>query len=308
MGRIIELRVGEAGERVDRYIAGQVPDLSRSYVQRLIEEGRITVKGGTTKASYRVEMGDEIVIRLPPPEETKLKPEPIPLDIVYQDQDIIVVNKPAGMVVHPAHGHGAGTLINAILAHCPDLAGAEGDSRPGIVHRLDKDTSGLIIVAKNEAAKGNLQRQFKRREVKKVYLGLVEGRLQPERGVIEAPIGRDPRRRKRMTVLREGGREARTEYRVLERVGKGSHPYTLLEIRPLTGRTHQVRVHFASIGHPLAGDRVYGFRKQRLSGLKRQFLHAQTLGFKLPSGGEYVEFKAELAEDLRSVLAALSAG
>jgi 23S rRNA pseudouridine1911/1915/1917 synthase len=297
--------VSEGGRRLDKYVAQMVPDLSRSRAQKLIEEGLVTVNGGNVKPSYRVEIGDLIAVRIPPPEPTEVKPEAIPLDIVYEDEDIIVVNKPAGMVVHPAYGHRTGTLVNAVLAHCPDLAGVEGGQRPGIVHRLDKDTSGLIIVAKHDAARRHLQRQFKRREVRKVYVALLEGRLEPAQGVIEAPIGRDKKRRKRMAVV-EGGREARTEYRVVEyfggRPGKASRPYTLVEAEPKTGRTHQVRVHFASIGHPLAGDPVYGFRKQRLSGLRRQFLHARTLGFRLPGSGEYVELTAELPDDLRVVL------
>jgi 23S rRNA pseudouridine1911/1915/1917 synthase len=303
--RIIELIVSEPGQRLDRYVAQMVTDLSRSRVQRLIEEGLITVNGGTAKPSYRLEIGDLVVVHVPPAEAVEVRPETIPLDVVYEDADIIVVNKPAGMVVHPSYGHHTGTLVNAILARCPDLAGVEGNLRPGIVHRLDKDTSGLIIVAKNDAARLHLQRQFKLREVKKVYLALVEGCLEPTRGVIEAPIGRDRKRRKRMAVI-EGGREARTEYRVVEyltdRLDRIPRLYTLVEAEPRTGRTHQVRVHFASIGHPLAGDRVYGFRKQHLSGLRRQFLHAQTLGFRLPSSDEYIELSAELPDDLRVVL------
>jgi len=303
--KTIELHVAEAGQRIDKYIADEIPELSRSVVQRLIKQGRATVGGEATKSSYRVEAGDEIVVRIPPPEPMEVKPETIPLDIVYEDEDIIVVNKPAGMVVHPAYGHRTGTLVNAVLAHCPDLAGVGDDLRPGIVHRLDKDTSGLIIVAKNDSARRHLQRQFKRREVKKVYVALLEGCLEPARGVIEAPIGRDKKRRKRMAVV-EGGREARTEYTVVEYFGaeggKASRPYTLVEARPETGRTHQVRVHFASIGHPLAGDPVYGFRKQRVTGLRRQFLHAQTLGFRLPGSDEHIELTVELPEDLRAVL------
>jgi 23S rRNA pseudouridine1911/1915/1917 synthase len=305
MEQLIELRVSEGGQRLDKYVAQSVSDLSRSRAQKLIEEGLVTVNGGIVKPSYRVEIGDLVVVRIPPPEPVEVKPEAIPVDIVYEDEDIIVVNKPAGMVVHPAYGHRTGTLVNAVLAHCPNLAGAESDLRPGIVHRLDKDTSGLIIVAKHDSARQHLQRQFKRREVRKVYMALVEGRLEPARGVIEAPIGRDKKRRKRMAVV-EGGREARTEYRVVEyfddKAGKGSRSYTLVEAEPKTGRTHQVRVHFASIGHPVAGDLVYGFRKQRLSGLRRQFLHAGTLGFRLPSSNEYIELTAELPDDLRAVL------
>ena len=305
MEGIIELHVAEGGQRLDKHLADQIPELSRSRAQKLIKEGLVTVNGGIPKPSYRVEAGDLVVVRVPPPEPMEVKPQAIPLDIVYEDEGVIVVNKPAGMVVHPAYGHRTGTLVNAVLAHCPDLAGVEGDPRPGIVHRLDKDTSGLIIVAKNDSARRHLQRQFKRREVNKVYLALLEGRLEPTQGVIEAPIGRDKKRRKRMAVV-EGGREARTKYRVVEyldaRAGKVSHSYTLVEAEPKTGRTHQVRVHFASIGHPLAGDPVYGFRKQRLSGLHRQFLHAQTLGFRLPGSNEYIELTAELPDDLRGVL------
>lgn len=313
MEQVIELRVSESGQRLDRYVAQMVLDLSRSRAQKLIEEGLVKVNGGIAKPSYRVEVGDLVVVRIPPLEPLEVRPEPILLDVAYEDEDIIVVNKPAGMVVHPAYGHRTGTLVNAILAHCADLARVEGDLRPGIVHRLDKDTSGLIIVAKHDSARRHLQRQFRRREVRKVYVALVEGRLEPVRGVIEAPIGRDKKRRKRMAVV-EGGREARTEYRVVEyfggahykyfddRANKGSRPYTLVEAEPKTGRTHQVRVHFASIGHPLAGDPVYGFRKQRLSGLRRQFLHAQTLGFRLSSSDEYIELTAELPDDLRVVL------
>jgi len=310
MKQLIELRASEGGQRLDKYVAEMVPDLSRSRVQKLIEEGLVTVNGGMAKPSYRVEIGDLVVVHIPPPEPVEVRPEAIPLDIVYEDEDIIVVNKPAGMVVHPAYGHRTGTLVNAILAHCPNLAAAEGDLRPGIVHRLDKDTSGLIIVAKHDAARRHLQRQFKRREVKKVYVVLVEGRLEPTWGVIEAPIGRDKKRRKRMAVV-EDGREARTEYRVVEyfddKAGKVSRSYTLVEAEPKTGRTHQVRIHFASIGHPVAGDRVYGFRKQRLSALRRQFLHARTLGFRLPGSGEYIELTAELPDDLRAVLEGLKA-
>jgi 23S rRNA pseudouridine1911/1915/1917 synthase len=302
---IIELHVAEGGQRLDKHLADQIPELSRSRVQKLIGEGVITVNGGVAKPSYRVEIGDLVVVRVPPPEPMEVKPQAIPLDIVYEDEGIMVVNKPAGMVVHPAYGHRTGTLVNAVLAHCPDLAGVEGDPRPGIVHRLDKDTSGLIIVAKSDSARRHLQRQFKRREVKKVYLALLEGRLEPTQGVIEAPIGRDKKRRKRMAVV-EGGRQARTEYRVVEyfdaKAGKASHSYTLVEAEPKTGRTHQVRVHFASIGHPLAGDPVYGFRKQRVSSLRRQFLHARILGFCLPGSDQYIELTAELPDDLRGVL------
>jgi 23S rRNA pseudouridine1911/1915/1917 synthase len=312
MEQMIELLVAQSGQRLDKYIAQEVPDLSRSLVQRLIREGLVTVNGQTAKASRKVEVGDMIVLRVPPPEPLEVPPEAIPLDIVYEDADLLVVNKPAGMVVHPAYGHRTGTLVNAVLAHCPEIAGVGDTLRSGIVHRLDKETSGLIIVAKNDAARQHLQWQFKRREVKKVYLALVEGHLEPARGLIEAPIGRDPRRRKRMAVVKaEEGREAHTRYRVVEyfalQVRGMPRLYTLVEAQPVTGRTHQVRVHFAFIGHPLVGDPVYGFRKQRLADyglppLGRQFLHAQSLGLHLPRSNQYAEFRAELPADLREVL------
>jgi 23S rRNA pseudouridine1911/1915/1917 synthase len=296
MEEIIRLTAGEGDERLDRYVAQQIPSLSRSRVQQLIVDGLITVNGAPAKASYRLREGDEILARIPPSEEVELVPQHIALKVIYEDEELVVVDKPAGMVVHPAHGHHDGTLVNALLARYPDLP-VDADNRPGIVHRLDKDTSGLIMVAKNEDARRNLQRQFKEGQVEKLYLTLVEGKVEPERGVIDAPIGRDARRRKRMAVLPKGGRESLTEYGVLEYLEQ----YTLLEVRPRTGRTHQVRVHLAFIGHPVVGDNVYGYRKQRL-GLRRQFLHAQRLGFHLPSSGEYVALTSELPSDLGQVL------
>jgi 23S rRNA pseudouridine1911/1915/1917 synthase len=297
MERVIELRVEQGGPRVDRYIADQAADLSRSFVQKLLDEGRVTIGGHVPKASYRVEAGDVVVVRVPPPQPLRISAEEIPLSIIYEDADLVVVDKPAGMVVHPAHGHPSGTLVNALLAHCKDLSGVGGQRRPGIVHRLDKDTSGLVVVAKNDVAHRHLQRQFKERLVHKEYLVLTEGSLPAPHGVIDAPIGRDPKQRKRMAVVAHGGREARTEYRVLERFSQ----HTLAEAQPITGRTHQIRIHFASIGHPVAGDRVYGFRKQRLS-LPRQFLHAARIGLRLPSSGEAVEFTADLPHDLALAL------
>lgn len=301
MERVVKLVAEAPGQRIDRYVADLLPDLSRAAVQRLIDQDLVKVNGLSVKPSYRLGEGDQITVQLPPSEDVPLEPEPIPLDIAYEDGDLIVVNKPAGVVVHPGRGHGRGTLLNALLAHCPELAQLVGD-RPGIIHRLDKDTSGLIIVAKNEAAQRDLQRQFKSREVKKVYLALLEGRLEPERGIVEAPIGRHPRQRRRMAVVIRGGREARTEYVVLEYLGE----FTLVQVLPETGRTHQVRVHFSSLGHPLVGDPVYGFRRSSL-GLRRQFLHAQTLGFRLPGSGSYIELTAPLPQDLEQVLVELRA-
>jgi 23S rRNA pseudouridine1911/1915/1917 synthase len=303
MERVIKLRVEQDGPRVDRYIALKVPDLSRSFVKKLLEEGRVTIDGQVPKASYKVEAGDVVVVRVPLPEPIAARAEAIPLEIIHEDADIVVVDKPAGMVVHPAHGHHNGTLVNALLAHCTDLSGIGGELRPGIVHRLDKDTSGLLVVAKNDVAHRDLQRQFKQRLVHKTYLALTEGLLPAPHGVIEAAIGRDPQRRKRMAVLPRGGREARTEYRVLEYFVQ----HTLVEAEPITGRTHQIRIHLASIGHPIAGDSVYGFRKQRLP-LRRQFLHAARIAFTLPRSGQPAEFTSELPDDLATVLDALRKG
>ena len=232
-------------------------------------------------------------ITIPPPVPGTLTPEAIPLKILYEDNDLMVVDKPAGLTVHPAPGHYTHTLVNAILAHVPDLEAGE-TNRPGIVHRLDKDTSGLIIVAKNSAAHMKLADQFKSRSVTKVYQALVQGHLTPEEGIIEASIGRDPRDRKRMAVV-TGGREARTEYTVIKYIDN----YTLLEVRPKTGRTHQIRVHLAAIGFPIVGDATYGVKSDYLS---RQFLHAYKLRFKLPSTGEYREFESELPDDLAQAL------
>jgi len=301
--RHLTLRAEQEGARVDKYVAEAVPDLSRAAVQRLIDEGLVLVNGGAVKASYRLQTGDAISVRIPPPEETDIAAEAIPLDIVYEDGDILVVNKPAGMVVHPAYGHRSGTLVNAVLAHCPDLAGVGGELRPGIVHRLDKDTSGLIVVAKHDAALRDLQAQFKGREVRKVYLALVEGHVSPPTGLVDAPIGRDPRARKKMAVVTKGGREAQTEYRVLETYDE----HTLVEARPLTGRTHQIRIHMAFIGHPIVGDPIYGYRKQRLKA-PRLFLHAARLAFRLPGSDEEREFEAPLPEELARVLQRLRRG
>jgi 23S rRNA pseudouridine1911/1915/1917 synthase len=297
--RTVVLQATYSGERLDKYLTQELSDLSRVQVQRLIAAGKVSVNGAAARSSFHLKAGDQIVVHVPPPEPTEVRPEAIPLSIVYEDDNLLVVEKPAGMVVHPAHGHCSGTLVNALLARYPWLAQVGGAERAGIVHRLDKDTSGLILVAKHEAAQKELQRQFKHHAVEKVYLALVEGRLKPVQGVIDVPIGRDKQQRKRMAVVRNG-RQARTAYRVIERFEE----HTLVEVRPQTGRTHQIRVHFAFIGHPLVGDRVYGYRRQRLP-LRRQFLHAQTLSFRLPSTGEVVEFHSPLPDDLQQVLVGL---
>ncbi|HEX9076265.1 MAG TPA: RluA family pseudouridine synthase, partial [Anaerolineae bacterium] len=294
-----ELLVDAGGERLDRYISGHLPDLSRAAVQRLIEEGNIHVDSRERKASYRVQTGEAITVRISPPEPVAARAEAIPLDIVYEDDNVIVVDKPAGMVVHPAAGHSAGTLVNALLAHTPSL-NVGGEERPGVVHRLDSETSGLIIVAKNDAAMRNLQAQFKARRVHKTYLALVEGRITPPRGRIEAPIGRDLKHRQRMAVVTASNaksRQAVTNYRTIANLRE----YTLVEAEPQTGRTHQIRVHFAFMGFPVVGDAIYGTRKKNRLGLERQFLHAWKLALTLPDG-RAVSFTAPLPVDLRTVL------
>ncbi|MGD9118006.1 MAG: RluA family pseudouridine synthase [Dehalococcoidia bacterium] len=284
--------------RLDKYVCAGVPELSRTQVQRLIAAGNITVNGQAAKPGHRLSTGDTIDITIPPTPPQELKPEAIPLKIIYEDDDLLAVDKPAGLTVHPAPGHPAHTLVNAILAHFPHLADIGDSLRPGVVHRLDKDTSGVMLVAKNQVAQANLSKQFKSHSVTKAYLALVKGKLEPESGIIEADIGRDPKNRKKMAVVAEG-REARTEYRVIKYIGG----YTLLEIMPETGRTHQIRVHLAAIGFPVVGDKVYGVKSKYLT---RQFLHACRLGFKLPSSGEYMEFESDLPPDLEQALEAIS--
>lgn len=297
MSDLLQLDVEVSGERLDRYLAQRCA-LSRSQIQRLIQEGSVSVNGRTAKAGLKLASGDQVAALLTVPPSPALVPEDIPLAVVYEDEDLLVIDKPAGLPVHPAPGHSHHTLVNAVLAHCPELAVEEGSLRPGIVHRLDKDTSGLMMVAKHQRAQLHLEQQLRERTVTKGYLALVEGKVSAERGLIDAPLGRDPRHRQRIAVL-AGGREARTHFRVMRPVGD----YTLLEIRPETGRTHQIRVHLAAIGHPVVGDGVYG-RKRGL--LARQFLHAHLLGFRLPSNGQYQEFTAALPPDLQETLSHLS--
>jgi 23S rRNA pseudouridine1911/1915/1917 synthase len=269
-------------------------ELSRTQVQKLITDGCITVNNHPAKAGLKLKIGDKVDIIIPPAAPSPLSPEAIPLNILYEDDDLLVINKPAGLTVHPAPGHPSHTLVNAILSHFPHLAESSNSLRPGIVHRLDKDTSGVMLVAKNSAAQANLVEQFRTRSVIKAYLVLVKGHLTPEGGIIEAPIGRNPCNRKLMAIVAEG-REAHTEYQVAKYIGN----YTLLEVTPETGRTHQIRVHLSAIGYPVVGDKVYGVKSPHLS---RQFVHAHRLGFKLPSTGEYVEFTSELPCDLEQAL------
>jgi len=294
MDEVYNFVTDRSGARLDKYVGEKCPELSRTYAQKLIADGYITVNDRVAKPSLKLSIGDRLRVVIPPTAPSSLSPEAIPLNIIYEDDDLLAVDKPAGLTVHPAPGHPSHTLINAILSHFPRLADIGDSLRPGVVHRLDKDTSGVMLVAKNRAAQLNLAEQFKAHSVVKAYLVLVKGHLTPEQGIIEAPMGRDPRNRKRMAVVAEG-REARTEYRVIKYIGN----YTLLEVMPETGRTHQIRVHLSAIGYPVVGDKVYGVKSFHLS---RQFMHACRLGFKLPSTGEYVEFTSELPPDLEQAL------
>jgi len=279
--------------RLDKYLTIVLPQFSRAYLQKLIVQGNILVNGQRTKANQRLSKVDRITVGLP---LLPLHPvaEPIPLNIIYEDEDILVIDKPAGLTVHPAPGHPNHTLVNAILTHCPNLTKSKESTRPGIVHRLDKDTSGLMVIAKNDSVRDYLAAQFKNRTVIKGYLVLIKGRLYPEQGIIEAPIGRDPHSRRRMAVV-ERGKEASTRYQVREYLDD----YTLVEITPLTGRTHQIRVHFSAIGYPVVGDSLYGTKSAHLN---RQFIHAYHLGFCLPSTKQYQEFFAPLPMDLEQAL------
>jgi len=285
--------VVESAVRLDKYLAEEYPELSRSHLRKLIEQGYVLVNGCVAKPALRLKAGDTIELTLLSSQQDFPVAELVPLDIVYEDSDVIVVNKPAGLTVHPSPGHVSHTLVNALLAHYPDLQGFDDAMRPGIVHRLDKDTSGLMVIAKNSTAQQYLIGQFKARLVLKVYLVLVKGNLSPSQGIIEAPVGRDPSDRKRMAVVM-GGKEGRTRYKVKEYLDR----YTLLEVHTETGRTHQIRVHLAAIGYPVVGDKVYGVKSAYL---KRQFVHAQRLGLSLPSG-KYREFTCELPSDLRGAL------
>lgn len=282
--------------RLDTYIASKY-DISRTMVQKLIEEGNVLVNEKEKKISYKVQIGDNIKINIPKPQETNIKPENIPIDIVYEDNDIIVVNKPKGMVVHPANGNSDGTLVNAIMAICKgSLSGIGGEIRPGIVHRLDKDTSGLLIIAKNDRAHVNMSNQIKNREVKKIYIALVRGNVNEEEATINMPIGRSTKDRKKMAV-RKDGKEAITHFKVLKRYSK----YTLLEVKIDTGRTHQIRVHMSEIGHPIIGDTVYSNGKNEFS-VSGQMLHAKSLDFKHPKTGKDMHLEADLPQYFKDVL------
>ncbi len=292
------LSVSKSNVRLDKYIAEQIPDLSRTRIKELIKSKNILVNNHLEKVSYKVNLEDQIKVTVPPKEPLNVKSENIPLDIIYEDNDVIVVNKPQGMVVHPAAGHPDHTLVNALLYHTRDLASSPEGFRPGIVHRIDKDTSGLLMIAKNAKARESLEHQLATKTNKRLYLAIVHGNFGEESGTINAPIGRNPHDRKKMGVV-ETGKEAITHFKVLEQFKN----YSLIQCQLETGRTHQIRVHFSYIGHPVAGDPLYGPRKT-LNG-NGQFLHAQVLGFKHPSSGKWLEFEIDPPKIFKKRLAEL---
>jgi len=316
----ILVKESDQGRRLDALVAGRLPGCSRSLAVNLITNLEILVDNRAKKPGYRVNTGDRIHGRIPAPMQVDYAPEPIPLKVLYQDSHIVVINKSAGLVVHPAPGHSSGTLVNALLYHCPDLAGIGGEIRPGIVHRLDKDTSGTMVVAKNAAALENLAKQFKTRTVQKIYLALVYGELRAGKGTITFPIGRHPVHRKRMSTITRKGRTAETFWRVRKRF----QGITLLELTLKTGRTHQIRVHCATMGNPIVGDQVYGSRKRlkesarlfpgvssskvaRLKAIPRQLLHAWRLGLIHPHTGEFMTFESPIPEDMEALMEELEA-
>ncbi len=298
---LITVKAQESGDRVDALLARSIEGLTRSAAQRLIDEGFVLLSGKRVKKNYKCTEGDEFSVCLPEPEDIELKPQDIPIDIVYEDDDVIVVNKPRGMVVHPAPGHYDGTLVHALMFHCGDsLSGIGGEKRPGIVHRIDKDTSGLLIVAKNDFAHLALSAQLSDRSLSRVYEAVVKGRLREDSGTISAPIGRHPTDRKRMAVTDKNSREAVTHWEVIGRYNGYTHVRCKLE----TGRTHQIRVHMAHIGHPLLGDFTYGAPSPE-KGLEGQCLHARQLRFIHPRTGEPVEIETELPDWFKEVLSKL---
>ena len=282
------------GERIDKFLSCRLEEVSRSYIQKLIKEGHVSVNGKPVKANYKLGAGDEISVEIPEAKEPDILPEDIPLDILYEDQDILVVNKPKGMVVHPAAGHYSGTLVNALMYHCKDsLSGINGVMRPGIVHRIDMDTTGSLLVCKNDEAHRILAEQLKEHTIRREYHAIVSGNIKEDTGTVDAPIGRHPTDRKKMSINHKNGKQAVTHYEVLERFGN----FTYIRCRLETGRTHQIRVHMASLHHPLLGDEVYGpSSRPPFPGLKGQVLHAKILGIYHPATGEYMEFDAPLPQ------------
>lgn len=284
----------DAGQRLDRYLTEAVGDkFSRSFIKKLIDQDCVLLNGKAVKSHYKIKPNDEIDITIPEPVETNITPENIPLDIVYEDKELLIIDKPAGMVVHPGAGNFSGTLVNALLYHCKDLSGIGGVLRPGIVHRIDKDTSGLLVAAKTDHTHRELARQFKNHSIKRKYIAFVNGNVQLDQGTIDAPVGRHPRQRQKMAVRFSRSRKAITHYRVLKRF----KDYTMLELVLGTGRTHQIRIHMSYLGHSLVGDATYG----RKHGFSRQALHAALLGFSHPTLKKYVEFKSDLPPDMKEL-------
>ena len=304
MNLLIKATLEDAGSRLDSFLARTIENTSRSAAQQLIDDGRVTLRGKAVKSSYKVAEGDEFSVELPEVvEDAGLEAQDIPLDVIYEDSDLIVVNKPKGLVVHPAPGHADGTLVNALMYHCGDsLSGVGGELRPGIVHRIDMETSGLLIAAKNDFAHRHLSDQLKDRSLSRVYETIVRGNIKEESGTIDAPIGRHPTDRKRMAVTQRNSRNAVTHYEVIARYDG----YTHLRCKLETGRTHQIRVHLAHIGHPVLGDMVYGMKKPEL-GLDSQCLHARRIKFIHPRTEEHVELESNLPEYFTTVLEKLKA-
>ncbi len=289
----------DTGKRIDVFVSDNMDSLSRSMVQKLIESGDILVNEKKQKSNYKLRCGDIISANIPDPESVDIVAEDIPLDVLYEDEDIIVVNKPKDMVVHPAAGHFSGTLVNALMFHCGDsLSGINGELRPGIVHRIDKDTSGILVSAKNDNAHRELALQLADHSITRIYYAICMGNIKEDSGTIDKPLGRNPKDRKKMAVTDKDGRRAVTHYKVLERFGK----YTLMQAQLETGRTHQIRVHMASIGHPLLGDKVYGSEKQPFGINDGQVLHAGVLGFIHPTKKEYMEFRSPLPEGFEKLI------
>ncbi len=299
---IFEVMEEQEGERLDKYVSIIYPDISRSFFQKLIKDSAVLVNDSAEKANYRMKIEDVVTIHFPDAVNTTIEPENIPLDIIYEDSDLLIVNKPKGMVVHPSAGHYSGTLVNGIMYHCKDsLSGINGEIRPGIVHRIDMDTTGSLIVCKNDFSHVNIAEQIKVHSVNRIYEGIVYGNVKEEEGTIEGPIGRHPIERKKMAINEKNGKPAITHYKVLERFGN----YTYMQFKLETGRTHQIRVHMSSIGHPLLGDTLYSSGKSAFKNLQGQTLHAKTIGFIHPSSGEYVEFEAPLPAYFTKLLSQL---
>ena len=291
------------GQRIDRYLSDELEDRSRSYIQKIMKEGYVKVNQKPVKSNYRLSFGDSVEVTLPEAKEPDIVPENIPLDILYEDQDIIMINKPKQMVVHPAPGHYSGTLVNALMYHCGDeLSGINGCMRPGIVHRIDMDTTGSLVVCKNDKAHQSLSEQLKVHSIRRIYVAIVHGNIKEEEGTVNAPIGRHPTDRKKMSIHAKNARNAITHYKVLKRFGD----YTYIQCKLETGRTHQIRVHMASIGHPLLGDQVYGPKKCPFPKLVGQTLHARTLGFIHPRTNEYIEVNAPLPDYFLNLLEKLN--